>query len=379
MTDQNENVNSLRLGVRELNALLNRIEQKNPDSGSADRDFVRWSFRVVRADLTIEHHGGSSVTFSVATRNISRGGVSVLHSAFAYPGSRCSIVIHLEDGNTLEAEGQIARCQHLGGKVHELGIKFKEQISTKALLGLDPMHEAYSLEHIDPKRLMGTVLVACDGQLDQQLIFKLLEDTGLNIVFADEIEKAIEKAKKGCELVLTDYQIGQDSGTDLVMSLRADGIDCPILVMTSMNTEDVRDEMRMAGASGFISKPIVRPRLIQALGEFLLGDGDGGPIYSVLESDDPAFELLTKFLSDLPRTILTLEKSLHEDDRNGCHEIIRSLAGTAEPLGFPSISALALKADRALTTGNGLRDAASDVRQLIIACRRIKAAQRKAA
>ena len=379
MTDQNDHVNSLRLGVRELNALLNRIEQKNPDSGSADRDFVRWSFRVVRADLTIEHHGGSSVTFSVATRNISRGGVSVLHSAFAYPGSRCSIVIHLEDGNTLEAEGQIARCQHLGGKVHELGIKFKEQISTKALLGLDPMHEAYSLEHIDPKRLMGTVLVACDGQLDQQLIFKLLEDTGLNIVFADEIEKAIEKAKKGCELVLTDYQIGQDSGTDLVMSLRADGIDCPILVMTSMNTEDVRDEMRMAGASGFISKPIVRTRLIQALGEFLLGDGDGGPIYSALESDDPAFELLTKFLSDLPRTILTLEKALHEDDRSGCHEIIRSLAGTAEPLGFPSISALALKADRALTTGNGLRDAASDVRQLIIACRRIKAAQRKAA
>ncbi len=379
MKDHPDHTNTLRLGIRELNALLDRIEQRTPDPKSADRDFVRWSFRIVRADLTIEHQGGSSVTFPVATRNISRGGISVLHSAFAYPGSNCSILLHLEGDNTLQAQGRIVRCQHLVGKVHELGISFNEQVSTKALLGLDPMHEAYSLEHIDPSRLMGTVVVVSDAKLDQQLIFKLLEDTGLNIVFADSIDKATERARKGCELVLTDYQLGDDSGTDLVTALRSEGIDCPILVLTSINTEDVRDEMRMAGASGFISKPIVRTRLVQALGEFLLGDADGGPIYSTLENDDPAYELLTKFLSDLPRTILTLEKSLHDNEQRACHDIVRSLAGTAEPLGFPSISALALRADRALTTGNGLRDAASDVRQLIIACRRVKAAQKRAA
>ena len=225
MKDHPDHTNTLRLGIRELNALLDRIEQRTPDPKSADRDFVRWSFRIVRADLTIEHQGGSSVTFPVATRNISRGGISVLHSAFAYPGSNCSILLHLEGDNTLQAQGRIVRCQHLVGKVHELGISFNEQVSTKALLGLDPMHEAYSLEHIDPSRLMGTVVVVSDAKLDQQLIFKLLEDTGLNIVFADSIDKATERARKGCELVLTDYQLGDDSGTDLVTALRSEGID----------------------------------------------------------------------------------------------------------------------------------------------------------
>jgi len=379
MPNDSDKTNTLRIGIRELNALLNRIEELQPEGSSPNREFVRWNFRIVRADLTIEHATGSKVVLPVATRNISRGGISVLHSSFVYPKSRCHVTAMLDDGRKLDIDGIVQRCNHIGGKVHELGIKFDEEISTKELLGLDPMQEAYSLESIDPICLHGTVLLVTSGDLDQQLLIKLLEETSLTITVADCSETALKRAKKGCELILTDYNVGDETGADILMALRAEGVDAPVLVMTSDSSDKIRDEMRMAGASGLITKPFSRDKLLQALAEFLLGDGDSGPLYTTLNETEPAYEILGKFLSNLPRMILTLEKSLRESDAETCASICRSLASSATPLGFASIGTLAAEAEKALSRGTGVRDAAADVRQLIIATRRIKSKPKAAA
>ncbi len=365
--------NTLRLGIRELHALLDKIERERPLSKNACREFVRWEFRIVRADLTIEHTSGSKVTLPVATRNISRGGISILHSSFIYPGSVCNITAEFEGGNKLEINGTVKRCDHLGGKVHEIGIEFDKEVSTKELLGLDPMQEAYSLECIDPTGLHGTVLLITSSDLDQQLLIRLLEETSLSISVADTPETAVQRAKKGCELILTEFAIEGHSASDILASLRGEGIDSPVLVMTSDTSQNVRDEMRMAGASGLITKPFTRERLLQALAEFLLADGDTGPLYSTLPTEDPAYEILSKFLSDLSRMILTLERSLQDSDYDNCLNICRSLACSAAPLGFESIGQLAVQTECALMQGTAVRDAAADIRQLIIACRRIKA------
>ncbi len=371
--------NTLRIGIRELHALLDKIERERPTSKHPSREFVRWQFRVVRADLTIEHTSGSKVTLPVATRNISRGGISILHSSFIYPGSSCHITASFEEGGVLDMNGTVQRCDHLGGKVHEIGIKFDQEISTKELLGLDPMQEAYSLECIDPAGLHGTVLLISGEDLDQQLLTKLLVDTSLTISVADSPESAVSRAQKGCELILTDFQVGEHSAIDILFSLRCEGIDVPVLVMTSESSQTIRDEMRMAGASGLVSKPFTRDRLLQALAEFLLADGDTGPLYSTLDPSDPAYEILGKFLSDLSRMILTLERALRDSDYDICLKICRSLSCSAAPLGFETIGKLAVQTECALAQGTAVRDAAADIRQLIIACRRIKAQPQKAA
>lgn len=371
--------NTLRIGIRELNALLDKIESLQSKKTNPNREFVRWNFRIVRADLTIEHATGSKVILPVATRNISRGGISVLHSAFIHPNSRCHFTAKLDDGRKLDMNGSVLRCSHLGGKVHEVGIKFDNEISTKDLLGLDPIQEAYSLECIDPVGLHGNVLIVAKAQLDQQLLLNLLNDTSLTIMVADNSENALKKAQKGCELIITDYSIGEDSAADILMTLRAQGIDAPVLVMTSDASSDIHDELRMSGASGLISKPFSRDKLLQALAEFLLSDGDSGPLYSTLQPSSPANEILPTFLTELPRLILTLEKALRESDATTCQSICTSLASSAAPLGFESVGHLAVKADNALTKDHAVRDAAADLRQLIIACRRIKSKPRVAA
>lgn len=372
-------INSLRIGMRELNALLDRIEGGQKQDAPPDREFVRWSFRIDYAELTIEHDNGSSVMIPVATRNLSRGGISVLHSAYVYPDSRCHIRVIPESGEPLSVRGRVMRCNHIGGKVHEVGIRFDEQISTKDLLDLDPMQGAYSLEAIEPERLLGTVLVLSASDLDRQLVTKFLEDTSLTIDTVTDAEAAVERAQKGVELLLADDHIAGESGAEIISRIRGEGIDAPILVMTADDSNTTRDEMRMAGASGSISKPLNKDRLFQAIAEFLLAEGDAGSIQSTLTPDDDAYELLEKFYTEAPRMAASLEKALNDEDTRACAEICRSLAGAAAPLGFEPIGDLAASACRALAQGEGTRDAAAEIRRLVIACRRIKAKPKQAA
>ncbi|MCA9302825.1 MAG: response regulator [Phycisphaerales bacterium] len=364
--------NTLRIGARELDELVDRIDAISEGRCSPNREFVRWSFRMVSVDLCIENIGGNKVTIPVVTRNISRGGISALHSSYVYPKSRCSIRFTLPDGRDVEVRGEVVRCVHLSGKVHEIGVKFDEQVSTRDLLGLDPMEEAYSLERVMPEQLIGTVLIVTSSELDREMLLCFLQQTQLTIRVASNIEEAIERARKGCDLIFADLCLGDECGVELVAGCREAGIDVPILVMTTDDTDATRDDMRMAGASGYFSKPIDRHRLYQALAEFMLADGDGGPVYTTLEATDPAYELLGNFFANMPKTVVGLENGLRDGDRDACLRICRTLAGIATPLGFEGLGELAIKADRALTRGSAVRDAASDIRSLIIACRRVR-------
>lgn len=367
-----QSINTLRLGQHDLHALLEQFDQSQSATAHPDREFVRWSYRVGAVDLILEQSAGSKVTLPVATRNISKGGISVLHSAYIHEGTPCEIVLKLPDKVTQTIPGKVVRCAHTTGRVHEVGIAFAKQISTKDLLGLDPLNEAYSLERVEPDRLHGSVLIVTSTDMDRDILLVFLEDTNLNINTADSIENAIKRAAKGCDLIIADYHIGNDLGPDLIKALREAGLEIPVVMMTSDKSEAALDAIRDAEAVGILTKPVTRDRILQALAEFLHADGDGGPLYSSLTSTDAAFALLGKFLTEVPRMALNLEKALRENDLNTCIPICRTLTGTASPLGFPVISQLALAADKKLNQGD-LKVASVELRSLIVACRRIKA------
>lgn len=365
-------MNTLRLGQHELHRLLEKFDQGNEHVNNPDREFVRWAFRVGAVDLTIQHANGGKVTIPVATRNISRGGISILHASFVHLKSPCDITLKVSGGKKMVIPGKVVRCNHLEGRVHEIGIKFDEQISTRDLLGLDPLNEAYSLEKVEPDRLHGTLLIVTPTDLDRDLILMFLEESNLILNTADTIEAAVTRAAKGCDIVIADYHLGQESGPELIKALREAKCDSPVIMMTADKSEEALDAIREAEAAGILSKPVDRQRVLQALGEFLHADSDGGPLYSTLTPDNPAFPLVGKFLSDVPRMTLNLEKALREDDKQTCVEICRTLSGTASPLGFPEISELAIAADKVLSV-DSVKAATPEIRTIIIACRRIKA------
>lgn len=365
------NRNTLRLNQRELQQLLEHLDQNTNNKEAPEREFVRWSYRVEAVQLTISHNAGNKVTLPVATRNISRGGISVLHSSFVHNKTPVEILLNAPGGNPLSITGTVMRCTHLTGRIHEIGIKFDQQISTRDLLGLDPLNEAYSLERVDPSRLHGSVLLVTTSDLDRDLMLTYLENTDLIINTADSIENAVSRAQKGCELIVTDFHLGQENAIGLMHALAAAECDMPVVVLTSDKSEATLDAIREAKAAGILSKPTSKDKILQALAEFLHADGDGGPLYSTLTPKNTAYPLLTKFLAEISRMALNLEKAVREDDANTCLSIVRTLSGTAAPLGFPDISNLAIAAEKQLMHRTP-KGASTEIRALVIACRRIK-------
>ncbi len=368
----NSQINSLRLGQRDLNKLLEKYDQDQVSVTHPNREFVRWSFRVGAVNFSIEQNSGGKVVIPVATRNISRGGMCILHSSFVHLGSICEISLNVTGGKTEVIPGKVVRCSHLQGRIHEVGIAFDEQISTKDLLGLDPLNEAYSLESVEPDRLHGSALIVTPNDLDRDLILVFLEDTNLILNIANSIESAVTKVEKGCDIIIADFFLNDGTGPELVHAIQAAGCDTPVIVMTSDKTEQTLDLIRDAEAAGILSKPLTKHRVLQALAEFLHADGDGGPLYSELNDEDPAFPLVGKFLANVPRMALDLEQALRDNDVDECRKVCRALSGTAAPLGFPTISSLALIAEQKITNKD-VKSAASDIRGTIVACRRIKA------
>lgn len=364
--------NTLRLGRRELHKFLEQVEQASQDWASPDREFVRSSYRVEAVNLVIEHGSGNRVTLPVATRNISRGGISILHSAYIHANTPCEIILNLPGDKVQSIPGKVVRCAHLSGRVHEVGITFRDQISTKELLGLDPLNEAYSLERVEPARLHGSILLLTTSDLDRDLLLMFLEDTNLLVNTADTIENAVTRLLKGCDLVIADYHLGSQTAPEFIHAMKEAGSDIPVVVLTSDKSETALDDIRESGASGVLSKPTTRDKLFQAIAEFLHADGDGGPLYSILSPADTTYPLLSKFLCEVPRMALNLEKAIRDNDQQACIDVVRTLSGTAAPLGFPDISALAIAAETRLGKSS-LKSAAGEIRALIVACRRIKA------
>lgn len=74
------------------------------------------------------------------------------------------------------------------------------------------------------------------------------------------------------EFVLTDLHLGSSNGIDLVKFVRSQfGDALPILVVSAITDEDVIREVRQAGATDFVSKPIGRRALYARIQSLLLG------------------------------------------------------------------------------------------------------------
>jgi CheY-like chemotaxis protein len=358
--------------MRELRKLADILDERG-SLGAQKREHVRWSFCKTNVALTVDHPGGSRHALVVATRNLSRRGMSILHSAYVYENTRCEISFSSDDGEPLRVIGHVMRCNHVSGRVHEVGVQFAEEISIRDVLGLDPMLEAYSLESVDPAALHGSVLLVAGSEIEQRILVKMLESTSLDIKVANGTEDACEKAGRGCDLVLCDGMLRTgESGVDLVAALRDSGFDAPVVVIGTTADAAARDDLRMVGANGFLSKPLGTRRVLQALGEFLIADGDGGPIYTSLQGGDPLRELVDAFLRELPRLSQEIEKAMLGNDMEMALSLCRTLSGSGEPLGFAELTGLALRAEKSITETGTVRGGGADLRSLMIASRRVK-------
>lgn len=364
--------NSIGLTGKALDSLLHDLDGGSEGGAHAKREFVRWPHRLDRVFLKVRQPGGQEAVIRVVCRNLSRGGMAILHNAYMHPKSKCAVVLpHLLNGPTV-VEGTVVRCQHRRGVIHEVGIRFAQSINVRDYVPLDPFADCFSLERVKPGDLRGCLVVVDDSELDQKIVQHFLRETDLRVRGALSLEQGLALVSEGCDIILMDYYLGASTGADFVARIRAAGDRTPVIMMTCDTSTATRQRVLGAQANGFLSKPLNQDLLLRALGEFLIAEKSNTHLRSTLTKSDPALRLVPGFVRDLRSFADRIEQAIAADDAMKCRSLCLEIHGSAPALGFGELGTMADKAAAMLAASMSIEESHDTLRVLIAACRRVE-------
>ena len=118
------------------------------------------------------------------------------------------------------------------------------------------------------------VLIADDSRVMRQIVLRTLRQAGLGHHDFVEAEDGVDAlAKVACEhpdMVLSDWNMPNMTGIQLLRELRAGGNAVPFGFVTSEGSDDMRQVARAAGAMFVIAKPFTPDIFQDALGAVLV-------------------------------------------------------------------------------------------------------------
>ena len=115
---------------------------------------------------------------------------------------------------------------------------------------------------------MTTILTVDDSRSLREILGNILKSAGYAVVEAEDGIAGLELAQKQVfDLVLTDQIMPGMDGLMLIENLRTlpDYESTPILMLTSVTDNDMKQRGRAAGATGWMIKPIDPERLLLVL------------------------------------------------------------------------------------------------------------------
>jgi CheY-like chemotaxis protein len=118
---------------------------------------------------------------------------------------------------------------------------------------------------------MSTILVVDDSVVDQQLAGKLLErETDFKVVYAANGREALQlMAQAVPDMVVTDMQMPEVNGLELVDRIRSTFPAVPVILMTAHGSEELACEALDRGASSYVPKRHLARDLIRTVQELL--------------------------------------------------------------------------------------------------------------
>ncbi|MBL9031760.1 MAG: response regulator [Phycisphaerae bacterium] len=374
--------NTIRAGSAELHRLFAELDAGD-SQGAHKRETHRWPFPSQGIRIAMNQPGGSESSLYYACRNLSSGGLGVLHSAYVHPGTTCTVYLPMPNRGEHPIEGTVVRCRHVRGAVHEVGIRFKESIKVREALTLDLVDGAFTLERVPPEKLIGCVLHVDDSSIDRRLLRHFLRETSLSVVSVEDGPSALARANEPFDLVLLDQDMPGMTGTETAEKLLAGGLGCPIMLVAGSVTVDVRRKAREARISAVLPKPLTEHGLLRAIAEFLVlkpqDAAAGAVVRSTLKLDGTTTELVNEFVEELHKRAEALKKALEASNGAEVYRQCSQISDAAPTLGFESIAEVAHESMLSMDGGKALTRATKTVRNLILLCLRARAVDSKAA
>jgi len=119
---------------------------------------------------------------------------------------------------------------------------------------------------------MANILAVDDMRSMRDLVKSVLEKRGHSVTTHDDGQTALEYAQSNkADLVISDINMPNMNGISLVEALRAlPGYrKTPILMLTTEDADEKKQQARSAGANGWIQKPFNPDRLVNAVDKTL--------------------------------------------------------------------------------------------------------------
>jgi DNA-binding response OmpR family regulator len=121
------------------------------------------------------------------------------------------------------------------------------------------------------------VLIIDDEPSVADALKTILEDHGYETALAHTGGAGLEHSvAQRFDLTITDYQLPDMSGLDVLAAMRGRAVACPVLIITAYPSPELRATAAERGAIDVLSKPFL-PSDILALVEQALAEGAGRP------------------------------------------------------------------------------------------------------
>ena len=119
---------------------------------------------------------------------------------------------------------------------------------------------------------MATILTVDDSPSIRQMIKVALEPAGHTVIEAGDGAQGLAAAQaKRPNIVITDLNMPVMNGLELIRALRKlpalTGL--PIVFLTTESSENVKQEAKSAGATGWITKPFKPEQLLAVVGKLV--------------------------------------------------------------------------------------------------------------
>ena len=360
------------MSERDLARFVDELGGNNVSEAVKRRSFVRWPYPKSVAVGIRQGGSGGLVLIAMACRNISSGGIALLHSSFAHDGSPVRVCLKKTTGQIVAIDGKIVHCRHLRGTTHEIGVQFESSIDPREFLSLDGLADSFTVEHVDPGTLEGCVLAIDGSDTDLRLIQHFMQGTRVRFRTASTIEEGLSKAAEGCDLILCAHELGGTNGAELIRGLRRAGHLAPVLIMTPDTTID--EKLLEARADAILAKPIARETLLRALAEFMMNRDGDLPKTTTLPGDHPNLKFVVDWVGQLDTCAEKLEQALEHNDAETCRGLCLQLADTGPTLGFQALADIANEAAQVVASDVSTVYAVRAVRRLVVACRQTEVA-----
>jgi two-component system chemotaxis response regulator CheY len=113
------------------------------------------------------------------------------------------------------------------------------------------------------------ILIVDDSRAMRMMVRRVLGQIGLREATFEEAENGQEALTAiradPPDLVLSDWNMPEMSGIELLRALQADGIDVPFGFVTSESTAEMREQAILAGSKFLVAKPFTPETFSQAL------------------------------------------------------------------------------------------------------------------